>query len=138
VYETPGGTLLVTALKALESLTLDRESMHEKERIATRYAELVYFGQWFSPLKEAYDAFVDKIAENVTGSVTLKLFKGSAIVVSRTSPYSMYSEALASFNMTGYDARDAAGFIRLFGLQTKGRKRIDEVEAPRLKVVAQQ
>src|SRR5262249_13274620 len=100
VYETPGGTLLVTALKALESLTLDRESMHEKERIATRYAELVYFGQWFSPLKEAYDAFVDKLAENVTGSVTIKLFKGSAIVVSRTSPYSMYSEALASFNMT--------------------------------------
>ncbi len=138
VYETPGGTLLVTALKALESLTLDRESMHEKERIATRYAELVYFGQWFSPLKEAYDAFVDKIAENVTGAVTLKLFKGSLIVVSRTSPYSMYNEALASFNMTGYDARDAAGFIRLFGLQTKGRKRIDEVEAPRLKVVAQQ
>jgi argininosuccinate synthase len=128
VYETPGGTLLVTALKALESLTLDRESSHEKERIATRYAELVYFGQWFSPLKEAYDAFVDKIAENVTGSVTLKLYKGSALVVSRTSPYSMYSEALASFNMTGYDARDAAGFIRLFGLQTRGRKRI----APRL------
>src|SRR6266568_1719525 len=103
VYETPGGTLLVTALKALESLTLDRESSHEKERIATRYAELVYFGQWFSPLKEAYDAFVDKIAENVTGSVTLKLFKGSALVVSRTSPCSMYNEALASFNMTGYD-----------------------------------
>ena len=127
VYETPGGTLLVTALKALESLTLDRESSHEKERIATRYAELVYFGQWFSPLKEAYDAFVDKIAENVTGSVTLKLFKGSLIVVSRTSPYSMYNEALASFNMTGYDARDAAGFIRLFGLQTKGRKRLGPV-----------
>ena len=120
--------MLVTALKALESLTLDRESSHEKERIATRYAELVYFGQWFSPLKEAYDAFVDKIAENVTGSVTLKLFKGSAMVVSRTSPYSMYNEALASFNMTGYDARDAAGFIRLFGLQTRGRKRI----SPRL------
>jgi len=123
VYETPGGTLLVTALKALESLTLDRESSHEKERIATRYAELVYFGQWFSPLKEAYDAFVDKIAENVTGSVTLKLYKGGLQVVSRTSPHSMYNEALASFNMTGYDARDAAGFIRLFGLQTKGRKR---------------
>jgi len=138
VYETPGGTLLVTALKALESLTLDRESAHEKERIATRYAELVYFGQWFSPLKEAYDAFVDKIAENVTGSVVLKLYKGSAMVVSRTSPYSMYSEALASFNMTGYDARDSAGFIRLFGLQTRGRKRIDVDEFPRLLKVAQQ
>jgi argininosuccinate synthase len=135
VYETPGGTLLVAALNALESLTLDRESSHEKERIATRYAELVYFGQWFSPLKEAYDAFVDKITENVTGSVTLKLFKGSAIVVSRTSPYSMYSEALASFNMTGYDARDAAGFIRLFGLQTRGRNRIEPPARPKLKVV---
>jgi argininosuccinate synthase len=135
VYETPGGTILVTALKALESLTLDRESSHEKERIATRYAELVYFGQWFSPLKEAYDAFVDKIAENTTGSVTLKLYKGSALVVSRTSPYSMYSEALASFNMTGYDARDAAGFIRLFGLQTRGRNRIDPPAPAKLKVV---
>ncbi len=138
VYETPGGTLLVTALKALESLTLDRESMHEKERIATRYAELVYFGQWFSPLKEAYDAFVDKLTETVTGSVTLKLYKGSALVVSRTSPYSMYSEALASFNMTGYDARDAAGFIRLFGLQTRGRNRIDVEEFPRVRKVARQ
>jgi argininosuccinate synthase len=137
VYETPGGTMLVTALKALESLTLDRESSHEKERIATRYAELVYFGQWFTPLKEAYDAFVDSISENVTGSVTLKLFKGGALVVSRTSPYSMYSEALASFNMRGYDARDAAGFIRLFGLQTRGRKRIDAAP-PRLKVVGEQ
>ena len=124
VYETPGGTLLVTALKALESITLDRESSHEKERIATRYAELVYNGQWFAPLREAFDAFVDSIAAPVTGSVTLKLYKGSAMVVGRTSPNSMYSEALASFNMTGYDARDSAGFIRLFGLQTRGRKRI--------------
>ena len=125
VYETPGGTLLVTALKALESITLDRESSHEKERIATRYAELVYNGQWFAPLREAFDAFVDSIAMPVTGAVTLKLYKGSAMVVSRTSPNSMYSEALASFNMTGYDVRDSAGFIRLFGLQTRGRKRIN-------------
>jgi len=124
VYETPGGTLLVTAIKALESLTLDRDSSHEKERMATRYAELVYFGQWFSPLKEAYDAFVDKISENTTGTVTLKLFKGNAMVVSRKSPYSLYSQRLASFDMTGYDAKDSAGFIRLFGLPTRGRKRI--------------
>ena len=124
VYETPGGTLLVTALKALESITLDRDSAHEKERIATRYAELVYNGQWFSPLKEAFDAFVDTLATNVSGTVTLKLFKGSATVVGRQSAESLYSADLASFNMTGYHASDAGGFIRLFGLQTRGRKRL--------------
>ena len=124
VYETPGGTILVTALKALESITLDRDSVHEKERIATRYAELVYFGQWFSPLKEAFDAFVDAIAEPVSGSVTLKLYKGNATIISRTSPNSLYSEDLASFNMRGYDATDSAGFIRLFGLPLRGRKRL--------------
>ncbi|MGH9457697.1 MAG: argininosuccinate synthase [Thermoanaerobaculia bacterium] len=124
VYETPGGTLLVTALRALESLTLDRESAHEKERLATRYAELVYNGQWFSPLREAMDAFVNKLTETTTGTVTLKLYKGSVIVVGRTSPYSLYSENLASFDMTGYDATDSAGFIRLFGLPTRGRARL--------------
>jgi argininosuccinate synthase len=124
VYETPGGTILVNAIKALESLTLDRDSMHEKERIATRYAELVYFGQWFSPLKEAYDAFVNKITEDVTGTVVVKLYKGNAVVVSRKSAHSLYSQHLASFDMTGYDAKDSAGFIRLFGLQLRGRKRL--------------
>jgi argininosuccinate synthase len=124
VYETPGGTLLVNALKALESITLDRDSAHEKERVSTRYAELVYFGQWFSPLKEAFDSFVDTLMENVSGDVTLKLYKGSAQIVSRTSPCSLYSEDLASFDMRGYDATDAAGFIRLFGLPLRGRKRI--------------
>src|SRR5213594_3985341 len=124
VYETPGGTLLVNALKALESITLDRDSAHEKERISTRYAELVYFGQWFSPLKEAFDAFVNALMASVTGEVTLKLYKGNASVVSRKSPYSLYSEDLASFNMRGYDATDSAGFIRLFGLPLRGRKRI--------------
>jgi argininosuccinate synthase len=124
VYETPGGTLLVTALKALESITLDRDSSHEKERIATRYAELVYNGQWFAPLKEAFDAFVDSLMEPVTGTVTLKLYKGSALVISRKSPNSLYSEDLASFNMRGYDATDSAGFIRLFGLPLRGRKRL--------------
>jgi argininosuccinate synthase len=124
VYETPGGTLLVTALKALESITLDRDSAHEKERIATRYAELVYNGQWFAPLKEAFDAFVNMLTENVTGTVTLKLYKGNTTVVGRKSPYSLYSKDLASFDMTGYDAKDAGGFIRLFGLPTRGRKRL--------------
>jgi argininosuccinate synthase len=132
VYETPGGTLLVTALKALESITLDRDSAHEKERLATRYAELVYNGQWFSPLKEALDAFVEKITETVTGRVTLKLYKGSAIVVARQSPFSLYSQNLASFDMTGYNAKDSAGFIRLFGLQTRGRKRLAPMAVPEI------
>ena len=132
VYETPGGTLLVNALKALESITLDRDSAHEKERISTRYAELVYFGQWFSPLKEAFDAFVDTLMENVSGTVTLKLYKGGCAVVSRTSPYSLYSEDLASFNMRGYDAADSAGFIRLFGLPLRGRKRIGPIEVKKV------
>jgi argininosuccinate synthase len=124
VYETPGGTLLVTALKALESIVLDRESAHEKERIATRYAELVYNGQWFSPLREAFDAFVNVLTEDVTGVVTLKLYKGNATVVARQSPYSLYQQHLASFDMTGYDVKDSAGFIKLFGLQLRGRKRL--------------
>jgi argininosuccinate synthase len=124
VYETPGGTLLVTALKALEALVLDRDAAHEKERIATRYAELVYNGLWFSPLKEAFDAFVNVLTDTVTGTVTFKLYKGNATVAGRTSPYSLYSEDLASFNMTGYDAKDSAGFIRLYGLQLRGRKRL--------------
>src|SRR5207244_13248086 len=97
VYETPGGTLLVTALKALESITLDKESAHEKERIATRYAELVYNGQWFSPLKEAFDAFVNALAEHVTGSVTLKLYKRNATAASRQAPRPLYSQNRAPF-----------------------------------------
>ena len=124
VYETSGGTLLVTALKALESIVLDRDAAHEKERIATRYAELVYNGQWFAPLKEAFDAFVTVLTENVTGTVTLKLYKGNATVVGRKSPYSLYQQNLASFDMTGYDVTDSAGFIKLFGLQLRGSKRI--------------
>jgi len=127
VYETPGGTLLVAALRALESLTLDRDSMHEKEKIALRYAELVYYGQWFSPLREAIDAFMSALMPTVTGRVTLKLFKGSAIVVGRTSPYALYSSTLASFDMTGFTPKDSEGFIRLFGLPTKGRKRLTRV-----------
>jgi argininosuccinate synthase len=132
VYETPGGTQLVTALKALESITLDRDTSHEKERIATRYAELVYNGQWFSPLREGYDAFVNTISEPVSGSVTLKLYKGSVTVVGRKSGQSLYSQDLASFNMTGYNASDSAGFIRLFGLQLRGRKRLAPIAVEEL------
>ncbi|HEX9982687.1 MAG TPA: argininosuccinate synthase [Thermoanaerobaculia bacterium] len=131
VYETPGGTLLVTALKALESITLDRDSVHEKERLATRYAELVYNGQWFAPLREAFDAFVNTLTADVTGLVTIKLYKGNATVVGRQSPYSLYSQDLASFDMTGYDAKDSAGFIRLFGLPLRGRKRLSPLGVER-------
>ena len=98
--------------------------MHEKERLALRYAELVYYGQWFSPLREALEAFVEKVTETCTGHVRLRLFKGSAMVVGRTSEHSLYSANLASFNMTGYTSHDATGFIRLFGLPTRGRKRL--------------
>jgi argininosuccinate synthase len=124
VYETPGGTLLVQALRALETLTLDRDSVHEKEKLAARYAELVYFGQWFSPLREALDAFMNALMPTVTGDVTLKLFKGASSVVGRTSPHALYSTRLASFDMRGYTPADATGFIRLFGLPTKGRLRL--------------
>jgi argininosuccinate synthase len=135
IYETPGGTILVNALRALEQIVLDREGSHERERISTRYAELVYYGQWFTPLKEAYDAFMDELMKPVTGSVVLKLFKGSVSVSSRSSPNSLYSRGLASFDMTGYNARDSAGFIRLFGLQTRGRKRI-QIPVKKIKAAA--
>ncbi len=130
VYETPGGTLLVTALKAIESLTLDRDSAHEKERLSARYAELVYFGQWFTPIREALDAFMTKLCETATGTARLKLFKGSATIVGRSSPNALYSQKLASFNMTGYTPMDAEGFIRLFGLPNRGRHKISGPSYP--------
>ncbi len=120
VYETPGGTILLTAHKALESLTLDRETAHYKQQVALKYAEMVYYGQWFCRLREAMDAFVDKTQQNVTGSVRLKLFKGSCTLAGTKSPYSLYSGNLASFTMgEEYDPTDANGFIRLFGLPMK-------------------
>jgi argininosuccinate synthase len=123
-YETPGGTILFEAHRALESLTLDRETMHYKQQVALKYAEMVYFGQWFCPLREALDAFVASTQRNVTGSVRLKLFKGRATVASVTSPKSLYSADLASFTMGAeYTPSDATGFIRLFGLQMTGRGR---------------
>ncbi len=124
VYETPGGTILVAALRALEALTLDRDTAHEKERLAIRYAELVYFGQWFTPLREGLDAFFASVMEGVTGSVTLKLYRGSATVCGRRAVNSLYDAGLASFDMSGYTAQDAEGFIRLFGLQSRGRRRL--------------
>jgi len=120
VYETPGGTILVTAHKALETLTLDREIMHYKQQIALKYAELVYYGQWFCQLRDALDAFIDVTQRNVTGSVRLKLFKGQCSLAGIKSPNSLYQTDLASFKMgTEYDPTDANGFIRLFGLQMK-------------------
>ncbi len=131
VYETPGGTLLVAALRALESITLDRETIREKERLALRYAELVYYGQWFTPLREGLDAFFASIMDCVTGSVTLKLFKGTVTTCGRRSERSLYDEGLASFDMSGYTPQDAGGFIRLFGLQNRGRRRLAPVSVGR-------
>lgn len=117
VYETPGGTILVTAHKELEYLTLERETMHFKELVAAKYAELVYYGQWFSPLREAIDAFVDRTQEQVTGTVRLKLWQGHCLPVGRKSPYSLYREDLATFGQDQvYNQKDAEGFIKLFGL----------------------
>jgi len=120
VYETPGGTILVTAHRALESLTLDRETMHYKQQVALKYAEMVYYGQWFCRLRNALDAFVDVTQKTVTGTVRLKLFKGRCTVAGIKSPKSLYNPDLASFTMGAeYDPTDATGFIRLFGLPMK-------------------
>ena len=120
IYETPGGTILITAHRALESLTLDRETLHYKQQVALKYAELVYYGQWFSKLREAMDAFVDVTQLNVTGTVRLKLYKGRCTLAGVKSPKSQYRTDLASFKMGAeYDPTDATGFIRLFGLQMK-------------------
>jgi argininosuccinate synthase len=115
-YETPGGTLLVAAHRELESLCLDRETAHYQQILSLRYAEMVYYGMWFTPLREALDAFFTSAQRRVTGSVSLSLFKGNVNVVSRRSPYSLYRTNLASFSMTGYNPKDAEGFINLFAL----------------------
>ena len=115
-YETPGGTLLVTAHRELESLCLDRETMHYQQLLALRYAEMVYYGMWFTPLRESLDAFFTNSQRRVTGSVALSLFKGNVTVASRRSPFSLYRTSLASFTMTGYNPKDAEGFINLFAL----------------------
>ncbi len=123
-YETPGGTLLLTAHRELEALCLDRDLMHYKQQIGLKYAELVYFGMWFTPLREALDAFVETTQQNITGSVTLSLYKGNVSVVSRKSEYSLYRTDLAAFTMgDSYDQKDAAGFIRILGLPSRCRAR---------------
>ena len=121
-YETPGGTILYAAHRALESITLDKDTLHYKQFIGLKYAEMVYNGQWFCDLRKALDAFVAKTQKNVTGWVRIKCFKGHATVAGVTSPKSIYSTDLASFTMGDeYTPADATGFIRLFGLQMRGR-----------------
>ena len=117
VYETPGGSILYKAHKDLEELCLDKETSHYKEQIALKFADIVYNGQWFTPLRESLSAFVDKTQETVTGEVKLKLYKGNMINAGMTSPYSLYSEEYATFGEDAvYDQKDSAGFINLFGL----------------------
>ena len=115
-YETPGGTLLVTAHRELETLCVDRETAHYSEMLSLKYAELVYYGAWFTPQREALDAYFTQAQKPVTGTVGLKLYKGNVTVTKRTSPYSLYRKGLASFAMTGYNPKDAEGFINLFAL----------------------
>ncbi|OVA17538.1 Argininosuccinate synthase [Macleaya cordata] len=127
VYETPGGTILFTAARELESLTLDRETIQVKDSLALKYAELVYAGKWFDPLRESMDAFMEKITETTTGSVILKLYKGSVTVTGRKSPYSLYRQDISSFESGQiYDQADAAGFIRLYGLPMRVRAMLEK------------
>jgi len=124
-YETPGGTLVLTAHRELEALCLDREVLHFKQHIALKYAELVYYGLWFTPLREALDAFVAETQKDVTGTVTLKLYKGNVAIAGRESEFSLYRTDLSSFTMNeSYDQKDAAGFIRILGLPARSRARI--------------
>ena len=123
-YETPGGTLLIAAHRELEALCLDRDLAHFKQHISLKYAELVYFGLWFTPLRAALDAFINRTQEHVTGTVTLSLYKGNVSVVARESEYSLYRSDLSSFTMgDSYDQKDAAGFIRILGLPSRSRAR---------------
>jgi len=120
VYETPGGTVMYAAHRELELLTIDRDTLHYKDIVAQRFAELVYFGQWFHPLREALTAFVDQTQETVSGSVKLKLYKGNCMPAGTTSPFSLYDEEIATFAEDEvYDQKDATGFINCFGLPMK-------------------
>lgn len=120
VYETPGGTILYHAHKVLETITIDKETQHYKQQVALKFADLVYNGQWFTPLREALSAFVDATQEHVTGDVKLKLYKGNIINAGVTAPYSLYNEEIATFDEDNvYDQTDSQGFINLFGLPIK-------------------
>ena len=120
VYETPGGSILYAAHEYLEMLCLDKDTQHFKQHIGIKFAELVYNGQWFTPLREALSAFVDKTQENVTGEVKLKVYKGNIILAGMKSEHSLYSEEIATFGEEDvYNQHDAEGFINLFGLPIK-------------------
>ena len=127
VYETPGGSILYFAHNYLETMCLDKYVMHKKQELAITFADLVYNGQWFSPLREALSAFVDKTQENVTGKVKLKLYKGNIIKAGVWSDYSLYSEELATFDEDNvYNQADSAGFINLFGLPIKVQAQVNQ------------
>ena len=125
VYETPGGTILYKAHEYLETVCLDKMTAHEKQKLSITFAELVYNGQWFTPLREALSAFVDKTQEKVTGTVKLKLYKGNIIKAGVWSPYSLYSEEIATFGESDYNQADSAGFINLYGLPIKVQAIVD-------------
>ena len=125
VYETPGGSILYKAHTVLEQICLDKYTAHEKQKLAITYGELVYNGQWFTPLREALAAFVDKTQEKVTGKVRLKLYKGNMINAGVWSPYTLYSEEIATFGESDYNQKDAEGFINLFGLPIKVQAMVD-------------
>ena len=119
VYETPGGTILYFAHNQLEMLTVDKDTLHVKQKLAVDYADLIYNGKWYSPLQEALTAFANESNKYVTGTVKLKLYKGNIIPAGTTSPYSLYSENLVTFDESDYDQKQAEGFINLWGLPTK-------------------
>lgn len=127
VYETPGGTILYAAHEVLETLCLDRETLHYKQQVALKFADIVYFGQWYTPLREALSAFVDSTQQTVTGTVKLKLYKGNIIPAGVTSPFSLYDEDVATFDKDDvYDQSDAEGFINLFGLPLKVKASLEQ------------
>ena len=127
VYETPGGAILYKAHNVLETITIDKEAFHFKESIAQKMGELVYNGQWFTPLREALSAFTDDLQKTVTGDVKLKLYKGNMVNAGVTSPYTLYDEQTASFGVDkDYDQSDATGFINLFGLSIKERAKLSK------------
>ncbi len=126
VYETPGGTVLYKAHEYLESVCLDKMTLHEKQRLSITFAELVYNGQWFTPLREALSAFVTKTQEHVTGKVRLKLYKGNIIKAGVWSPWSLYSENIATFGASDYNQKDSAGFITLYGLPIKVQANVNK------------
>ena len=128
VYETPGGTILYEAHRLLETVCLDKATMHYKQLVAVKFGEMVYDGQWFTPLREALSAFVSKTQETVTGDVKLRIYKGNVTNAGISSPYSLYSEDIATFSDDGgaYSQKDAEGFINLFGLPLKVKAMLDQ------------